>query len=313
VVIALLGLGAATGTLGAQRPAPRPAPAEQDEFAFVRTEHFAVYATTGGHDAERLADLAEEIHDEFTYLVGQPACARLFGDRTADIYVLSDRPEFAFVVDTMMSWYRRDEAVIDFYRHSERVINTEPPVAIIVKGRHPLSSFVVNATAHILLSHYVGPYKRLPAWLAEGFAAHLEHQRFGYCANYRVTIETYGDGELDPVAAKRGGATNWADIMDARVRTGRCRPFGQLKHLTLNHLAYHDLCQSWSLVTFLAEEHPRRFARWLRALRHYPRRDTGLAWERAFFRVFGWTNEALDRRWTEWVRLTGEVRMRKRR
>jgi len=313
LVVALFGLGAGAGGLCAQRPAPRPGNASPDDFAFVQTDHFSVYATTGEDDARRMADLAEEIHDEFTYLIRESSGTHFFGDRKADLYILADRHEYAFVVDTVMLWYRREEAVLDFYRHSERVINTEPPVAITVKDLHPLPNFVVNATAHLLLSQYVGGHKRLPAWLAEGFAAHLEHQWTGLCANYRVTIERYGDGDVDPVAAKRGGCTSWADIMETRVRAGRYRAFDRLKHLTLNHLTYHDLCQSWSLVTFLVEEHPRKFVRWLRALRRRSRLDNGSAWERSFFRVFGWTGEALDGRWARWVRLTGDVRrMRKR-
>jgi hypothetical protein len=308
LVVVLLGLGAGAEGLGAQRQAPGPGDASPDEFAFVPTDHFCIYTTTGEQDARRMADLAEAVHDEFTYLIREPSGTHLFGDRKADLYILADRAEYTFVVDTVMLWYRREEAVLDFYRHSERVINTEPPVAITVKDHHPLPNFIVNATAHLLLSHFVGRHKRLPAWLAEGFAAHLEHRWTGSCANYRVTIQRYGDGDVDPVAAKRGGCTGWADIMETRVRTGRYRTFDRLKHLTLNHLTYHDLCRSWSLATFLVEEHPRKFVRWLRALRHRSRLDPGSAWERPFFRVFGWTGEALDRRWTDWVRLTGKLR-----
>lgn len=303
-----------TGQVGAN-PA---GPCSNDELTVHESEHFTLAAVGQVHNAVKLLELAEDVYDDFTFLVGEPSTSCLFGDRRADIYILADRDTYEVVIHEVLPSYRTEQGsaipkdAIEFYRLSERVIHTEPPVAVCVSGGTVVRNWVVSAAAHFVLAQYLGRFKRFPPWLAEGFAAWMEVRHIGTSRQFRVTTGAYGDGEIEAVAAKIGSADRWSAILDSLIRADRHRGFDRLKHLTLNHLAYHDLVQSWSLVTFLVEERPKRFVRWLRTMRWLTRIDKA-GWEHAFFHAYGWTGAAVDERWSQWVRLKEAVRCREAR
>lgn len=278
-----------------------------EPFEVAVNDRFSVFSAAGEKEAKALLALAEDVHDDFTFLVGMPAEANLFGRRTADIFLLRGRPQYLLWVDSILPVYRADEEVLEFYRECPRVLNSDPPVSAAPESGLGARNWVVNSTAHLLLAHYLGPGKRPPAWFTEGFAAWSEMRFTGRTLFFRVTIGDYGDGANAPVIEKQGSTAIWTDVLEPRVRAGSVRRFDRLKGLGLNHLTFHDLCQSWSLVSYLAEEHPAGFGRWLGLMRRSPCLDRG-GWERAFRLSFGWTDAEFHQRWVEWVKLTGAVR-----
>ena len=71
-------------------------------------------------------------------------------------------------------------------------------------------------------------------------------------------------------------------------------PFDKLKHTFLNDMDYTHLAQSWSMMTFLINEHEEKFMKWMKNMRK-------MAWEKAWFEAYHWTGEQFDKEWSLWV------------
>jgi len=80
---------------------------------------------------------------------------------------------------------------------------------------------------------------------------------------------------------------------------------GEIRYPSLNYAGAVDIgwtrrsswTQAWSRMVFLTEEHPQRFARWIRSMRTGNRH-----WQEAMYAAFGWTDEEFDRSWKAWTR-----------
>jgi hypothetical protein len=83
--------------------------------------------------------------------------------------------------------------------------------------------------------------------------------------------------------------------MASTAREGRLMKFAEVKKQEYwNEWDSRSRAHIWALVKFLVDEHPKRFAKWIKLMRRLPL-------DEAFQKSFGWTDEQVDEHWHPWV------------
>jgi len=198
-----------------------------------------------------------------------------------------------FMRKMMPNWVNSKEAIDFWIQQKGSAINSFPPIGVAVRKNVPLRNAIVNHAAKNLLEHYVGPRKRLAAWVIEGFGYYME---FKYEKTARIIVRTpkmYG-GDTK-VANKSSDSSTWPELVKTGVIDSTLMPFDKMKHRMLNEMDYSDLAKSWSLMTFLIDEHEEKFIEWVKNMRK-------MMWEEAMYKAYRWTNAELDREWSLWVK-----------
>jgi hypothetical protein len=259
----------------------------------VSSEHFRIITMFEEEEAKVLTELAEQVHSDFTELIEERE-GRRYWPLLADEFFLSDREMYVEFMRKIMPSYVNSKQAIDFWiKQKGSAISSFPPVGVAVRKNVPLRNSIVHHAAKHLIRHYVGPRKQLAAWITEGFGYYIE---FKYEKAARVIVQTdkmYG-GDTK-VANKDSDSSTWPELVKTGVIDGTLMPFDKLKHRFVNEMDYSDLAKSWSLMTFLIDEHEEKFVEWVKNMRK-------MMWEEAMYKAYRWTNAELDREWGLWVK-----------
>ena len=122
---------------------------------------------------------------------------------------------------------------------------------------------------------------------------YMEYKYAKTCRVHCVTPKQYGgDTKL---AKKASDSSTWPELVKTSVIDGTDTPFEKLKHIMINELDFEHLSKSWSLVTFLVDEHEDKFVTWIKNMRR-------MQWEEAMYKAYHWTNAELDKEWGLWVK-----------
>jgi tetratricopeptide (TPR) repeat protein len=261
----------------------------------VTSKHFRIITMFEEEEAKTLLELAEKVHADFVEMIGDREGAS-YWTLTADEFFLTSKGQYQEFLRKIMPMYVNNKAHIDFLlKQDGNAISSTPPIGASVRQNLPLRNNIVHHAAKHLIHNYVGPRKRLAAWLTEGFAYYMEYK---YEKSIRVTVRTdamYGDDAK--VAQKRSDTSTWPEFVKEMVIEGKHEPFEKWKHYFLNKLDHSHLAKSWSLMTFLITEHEDKFVKWLKNMRK-------MQWEEAMYKAFHWTNEEVDKEWSLWVKVT---------
>jgi len=262
----------------------------------VSSEHFRIITVFEEDEAKALLELAEKIHEDFTEMIEEREGHR-YWNMTADEFIVSSRGMYVDFVDKIMSRYVNSKAALDFWKRPDGggLINSFPPVGAGVRKNSPLRNRIAHHAAHFLLRNYVGPRRQLKPWLTEGFAEYIEFKYEKAARVHCITRKQYGgDTKL---ANKASDSSSWAELVKTSVIDETHTPFEKLKHVMLNELDFEHLSKSWSLMTFLIDEHEDKFIEWVHNMRK-------MQWEEAMFKAYHWTNAELDKEWGLWVKAT---------
>ena len=258
----------------------------------VDSEHFRIATLFDEQEARTLLELAETVHEDFTEMIEERE-GRRYWNLFAEEFFLSSRGQYLSFMDRVMPRYINSKKALDFWKTQKgNAISSFPPIGVSVRKNMPLRNTIVHHAAKHLVQNYVGPRRELASWLTEGFAYYME---FKYEKAARVIVQTakmYGGG--DKVANKHNDSSTWAELVKTSVIDKTYEPFDKLKHTFLNDMDYTHLAQSWSMMTFLINEHEEKFMKWMKNMRK-------MAWEKAWFEAYHWTGEQFDKEWSLWV------------
>jgi hypothetical protein len=281
-------------------------------FTRVESEHFRVLTMFGEDDARTWLANAERTYRAFQDLVGEPIGGDLQTDKIELIVTGSRRQEqivaTRYLPVRLVQRHRRPPSdfkpLLSAARRSglHRRPVPEPPIAGWVRTGPESRDLSAYLAARVLFERYVNPDCRVAAWLSEGLGCLMEH-RFIVPAPERPGSQVAAtDAWLDQ------GASAWHSRVVRCLRLGGIVKFSVLKHdfgsldtrvVDMGSTGRRSWTQAWSRMVFLTEEHPQRFARWIRSLRTGNRH-----WQEAMYAAFGWTDKEFDRSWKAWIRKT---------
>ncbi|HKE02298.1 MAG TPA: hypothetical protein VKE69_14870 [Planctomycetota bacterium] len=156
--------------------------------------------------------------------------------------------------------------------------------------------------SHLLLCAYKHFSFDPPIWLDEGLAHALEREgveqlSVTYCAD-------------EGAAPDRTMSNDWAEEARSLLERGKAATLAELMHKnSFGDLTRADHVIAWSKVRFLLDAHGDAFAKLVGGVkgqldeRGYPSGRDLPGLQRTLLReLFGWTPDAFDRAWAEWVR-----------
>lgn len=261
----------------------------------VTSEHFRIITVFEEDEAKALIELAEKIHEDFTEMIEEREGHR-YWNMTADEFIVSSRGMYVDFVEKVMPRYVNSKSALDFWKSREGgLIHSFPPVGAGIRKNRPLRNVIAHHAAHYLLNNYVGPRRQLMPWLTEGFAEYIEFKYEKASRVHCITKLQYGGDTKQ--ANKASDSSSWAELVKTSVIDETHTPFERLKYVMLNELDYEHLSKSWSLMTFLIDEHEDKFIEWVHNMRK-------MQWEEAMFKAYHWTNAELDKEWSLWVKAT---------
>jgi len=258
----------------------------------VTSEHFRISTLFDEEEARTLLELAETVHEDFTEMIEERE-GRRYWNLYAEEFFLSSRGQYLAFMDGVMPAYIDSKKALDFWKkQGTGAISSLPPIGVAVRSSRPLRNLIVHHAAKFLIRNYVGPRRSLAPWLTEGFAY---CQEFKYEKAARIIVQTdkmYGDD--GKMANKGSDSSTWSDMVKTSVIDKTYEPFDKLKYTFLNQMDYSHLSQSWSMMTFLVEEHEEKFVKWVKNMRK-------MSWEKAWYEAYHWTGEEFDKEWGLWV------------
>jgi len=158
----------------------------------------------------------------------------------------------------------------------------------------------VHLYSHLFLCAYKHFSYDPPIWLDEGLAHVMEREI--------EPLSTTQDGD-EGSGPHRGGHQDWRGKDVLLAKRGKSTAFAVL----MRYKAFHELSQNdhitvWSMVRFLVEEHPEKFAQFLGGLKGqlddkgYPTGADMVGLQRRLLKeTWGWTPAEFDEAWRNWV------------
>ncbi len=143
---------------------------------------------------------------------------------------------------------------------------------------------VLHFVGHSVVRRLLGE-REAPNWLQEGFASYCEALQAGFASSFCVSYEMPDAADLE----------NWKRAVYKAVRSGKARPLETLSRTFLIDMKMPDFYQSRSVVSYLIEQSPRRFLRFLSEMR------AGAKQGEALKKAYDLDFEALEEEWREYV------------
>ena len=159
----------------------------------------------------------------------------------------------------------------------------------------------VHQLSHMMLCAYKHFSYDPPVWLDEGLAHYFERSI--------NPMSTTQDG-VEGTGPHRGDHQDWEGKDAKLVRKGKAPTLAQMMRLkTFGDLTQDLHVAAWSMVTFLVEEHPEGFAKFVGGVKGqldsegYPTGQDLPGLQRELLKeAFGWTPAEFDEAWQEWAK-----------
>jgi hypothetical protein len=254
--------------------------------------------------SDTISKIAEEVNAYWAEVLGRPT-PEIWRGR-ANIFLFDEQDSFQeFLNSSLGKRYIKDDRFRKHLAGKTRGGTTYSPLTICdAKAENvPFEPRVMHQVSHLCLTVFTAG--KLPHWLLEGTGNFTEHHFYKKAVTHCSTLTSYGDkGEI---ADKNKSSDMWKPLILESVQTETDTHFEKLMKLDLNQLDYEHLSKSWSIVTFLMENHQDNFVKYLRYLRN-------LKQDEAIKKAFGWETHGfnpdnpsanpphdLDAAWRKWV------------
>ena len=258
----------------------------------ARSSRFRIVSLRGEEEARELLNLCERVHGDFVKLMGDKPGTRYWG-ATADEFIVESRQQYLALADKVMPRYIGRKDMIAFSRGQTSAWWPRGPFGLHDASRLPVRNALVYHASQYLICRAVQLSKHQPLWPGYGFAWNQE-QRYTKSIRFAFRIKkVYGDsGESD---ASPGTLARWSNALALCAADGSLMSFAEVNNRKyMNEWDTRTQAHIWALVRFLVDEHPDRFAKYLKLMRTKPSQE-------AFHEAFGWTAEQVDRHWHAWV------------
>ena len=274
------------------------------------SERFVILTVFSKADADQYLKDAERTYEEFARLFGVKREERLFDDpfnrreRRCHIVILEKDAQYQKFLDGLLRHHTDLKKVlrperVDLMRKQKGFFLIDPDCWIVgyvfpfpkAQMRHT----IVHKLSHVLLLR-CKPFKGISWpnwWLVEGLGEMQEIAALGSCQVFCITTG-YGESTGDAKAI----GESWKAEVKKIAGAGGDRKLSEIAVLGLNDLTPWDLVKSWSVVHYLVNLDPEKFAALVRRLKErVPASD-------AMKEIYGATLDEIDGRWREFVRKT---------
>ena len=274
------------------------------------SERFVVLTVFGKSDAEQYLKDAERTYEEFARLFGVKQGERLFDDpfnrreRRCHIVVLEKDVQYQKFLDGLLRHHGDLKKVlrperVELMRKQKGFFLIDPDCWIVgyvfPYPKAQIRHTVVHKLSHVLVLR-AKPFKGIAWpnwWLVEGLGEMQEITALGSCQVFCITTG-YGESTGDVKAI----GESWKAEVKKIASSGGDRRLAEIAVLGLNDLEPWDLVKSWSVVHYLVNLDPEKFAALVRRLKdRVPASD-------AVKEIYGATLDEIDGRWRDFVRKT---------
>ena len=275
-----------------------------ENLAACLSKNFIVRGHTTQETAEKISKLAEEIleYHAQVFKLARPT----FWMGRGHIFLFDEHDSYEEFLNTdLCKQFFKDVRFRKLLAGGSRGgVSSAPPTICDAKAENvPYEPRVMHQVSHLCLTYFTAT--KDPDWLKEGLGNFVEHKFYGKALTHCTTLTNYGDkGEI---ADKNKSSDMWKPLIKESVETQTDTCFEKLMKVELNQLDYEHLSKSWSIVTFLMENHQEEFVKFLRLL-------VNLKQEDALEKAFGWKSHGfnpedpsaspphdLDAAWRKWV------------
>jgi len=235
-------------------------------FCTVETKHYLVHATFNKTVTSQIGALCEQLYASMSKVFDVKKRERLW-DGKCVVFVFENRSDFVRYA-TDFDGFSIAEKTGGYFRHSGRMVHIAIPVASYDREKN-FKSTLVHEAAHAFLQLF-RQVVHISPWIHEGVAQYFEHQPFEHEFEWKYKkslIRRQSAKELLALAKK--------------VRAMKAIPGDDLE-------AY---AYSWSVVTFVVQKNPKKFAKFILALKE------GDSETEALKKAFRWNWDDLDREW----------------
>lgn len=173
-----------------------------------------------------------------------------------------------------------------------------------------MNKHVFHLLGHVLLTWNEYNYKFAPPWLHEGYGAYMAMRYAGgnllYCTQ-GLNNCVFGTGVFSGMGYW-ARSENWSTQFRQKKYLDTVLHLDELSRLHLEEFDHPEVAQSWSFVTFLISEHPKKLKKFLSALKQQPREmapdsewpPTGFS-EETFRKTFGLSLQEMEPLWKAWA------------
>jgi len=256
-----------------------------DALQIAQTEHYAVMGDLAAAEMQTLADTMEKLFVEWTRLFPADRDSRILEGKHRVFVFRKARPYQLLV----RARYERQKATEHWSENFARTEEERMKMRLretsfwdvqpyVVSGHvqmpdpfEALKAHCVHFGANALVTRHART--RFPTWwLNEGIAYWFEKRITGTIQTFNGDVGAAGGyANQNPLDTNKANpwldATRWEDLLVALIREGRDPPLDRMKSKVLfgseNRLGAQDLAKAWSLVSFLIQDDPEKFAAFL--------------------------------------------------
>ncbi len=252
--------------------------------------------------AEKALDLFKQWTDaSSTELVGAKKCL---------IVVMPSKKEF----QKLGAWYEEMSKIkgTGGATQSLTYIWWNDPRAMVATFLKPydvaaVRQVIIHEVGHLVARAYKYDYNYGPEWLEEGMAAYMEAKIAGVTSCYCFKG---GYGQAGVAADKLVNLKwdKWKASVKLEAKTGG-KTFRQLVMMRINDFTAAEVGKCWSMIDYLVQKDPKKFAQWMAAMRRLWPKDKvpeylpkkGEAQEQAFKEVYGLDFAGVEAEWAQFV------------
>ena len=153
----------------------------------------------------------------------------------------------------------------------------------------------LHSIGHILLGNYQPSQVALPTWLNEGFGSYCEFKYFKKAGRSCISSGSKTGRTLDE-GWEHG--EDWQDLLKETMENEELSNFMILLNIDQNAMTHKELAHTWSMVTFLIEDHPAKFRSLVSKLK-----EQGTKQQFAIIKeVFGWSPKDFEKEWHKYLK-----------